>query len=199
MKDMEFNVNEITAVILAGGKNSRIKQEKSLLKIDGIHLIEKQIGILKDLFVNIMISTNKPVLRKKFSDYKIVEDKYKNCGPLAGVHSALLHCQTKAVFAFACDMPYLNKELLLRQVEIFRKTNSQIIVPRHSEGIEPLHAIYSVETLPHLESCLKNGHFSVRSFYEYYKTGYMDVTDSEIKYFFNINTPSDLDKIAGFK
>lgn len=190
-----MKINDITAVILAGGKNTRLRKEKSLLKIDGDYLIDIQLKVLRQIFDEIMISTGKPILKEKYSEMKLIADEYENCGPLGGVHAALKHCETDAIFTFACDMPFLNAKLIRLQINEFYHRKVQIIVPSHIEGIEPLHAIYSKTTLPYLEECLKIGRLSVRSFYKFCKTGYLDIEPAEIRYFYNINTPEDLSKV----
>ncbi len=188
-------ITDITAVILAGGNNSRIQQEKSLIKIQGNHLIDKQVVLLESIFENIIISTSKETLRSKFPNLQIVEDEFINCGPLGGIHAAMKHSQTEAVFVFACDMPYLEASIIHRQIAVYRNTDVDILVPQHEEGIEPLHAIYSKANLPYLEECLTSGRYSVRSFYSRSNAGYLDFEKEYIKYFFNINTHTDLQKI----
>ena len=186
---------DITAVILAGGKNSRIKKEKSLIKINGYPLIDKQVELLRKLFEFIIISTDKVSIRNRFLKFQSVEDEFKNCGPLAGIHAAMKHCSTDAVFVFACDMPLLDAELILKQVDFYRQTQVDIVVPEHEDGIEPLHAIYSIKNLPYLEMCIKSKKYSVRSFYRNLYTEYFWLEKKYIKNFFNINTPSDLNQI----
>lgn len=188
-------VNDITAVILAGGKNTRLNQEKSLLKIRGTCLIDKQVELLNKLFANILISTGKELIKNRFPHIRSIEDEFKDCGPLGGIQAAMKHCEKEAVFVFACDMPSLQADLIMRQIEIYRNIDAEIVVPRHAEGIEPLHAIYSVKNLPYLESCLQNGSYSVRSFYKNAKIEYYDLERENISCFFNINTHSDLKKI----
>jgi molybdopterin-guanine dinucleotide biosynthesis protein A len=188
-------INDITAVILAGGKNSRINQEKSLIRFQGDCLIDRQVELLQSIFENIIIATSKESIKEKFPTMQLVEDEYINCGPLSGIHSAMKHSPTKSVFVFACDMPFLDTSIILRQISVFRRSNADILVPRHAEGIEPLHAIYSISNLPYLEECLKTKRYSVRSFYQKSHTEYLDFASQYIRNFFNINTPYDLQKI----
>jgi len=191
-----MKIKNITAVILAGGKNTRIQREKSLIKIQGDYLIDKQVTLLESIFENIIISTSKEVIRSRFPSLQIVEDEYIHCGPLGGIHAAMKYAHTDAVFVFACDMPYLNANVILRQIAVYRNSMLDILVPKHAEGIEPLHAIYSTANLPFLEECLKIGNYSVRSFYARSKAGYLDFESRYINNFFNINTQRDLQKIV---
>ncbi len=190
-----MKIKNISAVILAGGKNSRIKQEKSLIKIKGNHIIDKQVELLENIFENIIIVTNKEEIKRKFPNLKIVEDEFQNCGPLGGIHAAMKNSNTESLFVFACDMPCLESSIILRQIATYRSTATDILVPRHEDGIEPLHAIYSKTNLPFLEECLIAGRYSVRSFYNKVNVKYIDFEKKYIKYFFNINTHTDLKKI----
>jgi molybdopterin-guanine dinucleotide biosynthesis protein A len=190
-----MKIKDISAVILAGGKNTRIQLEKSLIRIQGIHLIDKQVELLDRIFDNIIIVSGKEAIINKFPNLKIVEDEYRNCGPLGGIQAAMKHSKTEDIFVFACDMPNLDASIILRQTAVYRSTDVKILVPQHEDGIEPLHAIYSISNLPLLENCLKTGRNSVRSFYDKSNIGYLDFEKKHIKNFFNINTQNDLQQI----
>lgn len=187
--------NKISAVILAGGKSSRINRDKTLLRLGDSLLLEKIISLLQDLFTEIIIvSANKQIYRK-FSEYKIISDEFENCGPLGGIHAALGNAEGKAIFVFACDMPNLNPKIIQRQLQVFEKEKVDAVVPSHIEGIEPLHAIYAKSCLPAIENQLKQNNKSVRSFFSKIKIKYLEFLPSEIKFFFNINTEHDLKSI----
>ncbi|MCD4817107.1 MAG: molybdenum cofactor guanylyltransferase [Candidatus Cloacimonetes bacterium] len=187
-------IKPITAVILADGKNSRIQKEKSLIKIGNCHLLTKQIKLLSNIFEKILIVTSKDILRKKFPNIRIVEDYYKDCGPLAGIHTALSNCETKYIFVFACDMPNLNKELIQNQINYFLDIQPEALIPKHIEGIEPLHSIYSTDCLPRINENLRKNHCSIRGFYKKINLKYFTIEEKDIKHFFNINTHHDLIK-----
>lgn len=187
---MKFN--DITAVILAGGKNSRIQKEKAMIFLNGAHVIDHELRVISEIFSHIMLVTEKDQLKKHLPHLPVTADIYKNCGPLGGIHAAMKTAITPAVFVFACDMPALNPDLICRQIQLFRDSRADIVVPRHREGIEPLHAIYSINNLPHLQQNLNKGKFSVRSFYNSSHVSYMDVEQKDAGAFFNINTMNDL-------
>lgn len=185
-------VCDIAAVILADGKNSRIKQEKSLLKIGDLSLIEAQIKLLSTIFSKLYIVTSKPALKHKLPNIPQIQDYYKNCGPLGGIHSALLHSELDNVFIFACDMPNLSSELIRWQIDKYRSISCDALVPYHRDGIEPLHSIYARSCLFPIESNLKQNLCSVRSFYKRINVRFLDVADEQILHFHNINTHNDL-------
>ena len=183
---------------MAGGKGSRINRDKTLLKVGNILLLKKTTALLKEMFAEIIIVSAGDFVRDNFTDYKIVADEFKNCGPLSGIHIALKNAAEKAVFVFACDMPNLNSEIIQRQILTFENSRFDAVVPKHSEGIEPLHAIYTKSCLPAIEKQLIQKNYSVRSFFREIKIGYLEFDIPEIKYFFNINTEHDLKYIQKY-
>ena len=190
-----MKTKKLSAVILAGGKNSRIQREKSLIKIKGDHIIDIQVKILESIFEEIIIVTQKEDIIKKFPNLKIISDEFQNCGPLAGIHSALKKSNTEAIFVFACDMPFLDTHVIRRQILAFNRGNYDVLVPKHHAGIEPLHAIYSKASLIYLTECLCNKNYSVRSFYNKVNVKYLNFSNKKIVKFFNINTHIDLKEI----
>ena len=116
---------DIGALILMGGKNSRMNGNvKGLLKIKNSTFLEKIQETLND-FSSIYLSIN-----DKFSEeqkqnfenmgFKIIEDIYKEIGPLGGIYSSLLNCKEEYLFITACDMPFITKnsiEVLCNKVD----------------------------------------------------------------------------------
>ena len=186
-------INDITAVILAQGKNSRIGLEKCLLKEAGVTIIQKEIVVLSKIFSRLIIISSKKKLKNILPDFEFYDDIYQDIGPLGGIHSALKHAKT--VFVVASDMPNLSEELILKQIEIYKNATVDILVPRHKEGIEPLHSIYSHKCLIPIEENITQKIYSIRKFYDRLNVGYIDLQDSDIKCFFNVNTLEDYQKL----
>lgn len=194
----------VTGVILAGGKNTRFYSEKSLIEIGNQSLIEIEIAMLKQFFKELMIVTEKEILKQKCPDIAHSEDYFKNCGPLAGIHSALLNSKTDWIFVFACDMPNLNEALIFKQLDLIRSSSVlrasctqkndpfMAVIPRHIEGIEPLHGLYHKACLPFIESMLKNQNYSIHGFTDKIRVNWFNVQPDDIVYFYNINTLHDL-------
>ena len=191
--------NRISGVILAGGANKRFGGiTKANVVIDGETIISRIISTISDLFVEIIIVTNKPEEFQEFIQYKIVEDQYLKAGPLGGIHAALKASSEDAIFVFAGDMPFLNKEIISDQISEFNKREHDVLIPEIDQFIEPLHAIYRKSTLNHLERFLSEGKSrAVRDFLSEVNVGYLQMTKNEKTKiaFANINSPSDLAKI----
>jgi molybdopterin-guanine dinucleotide biosynthesis protein A len=190
--------SRISGVILAGGTSKRFGGiTKAKLVIHGENIISRIIFTISDLFDEIIIVTNKPEEFSEYIQYKIVEDQYLKSGPLAGIHAALKASSEDAIFVFAGDMPFLDKEIISDQINEFSKTQYDVLIPKVDQFAEPLHAIYRKSALNHLERFLLEGKSkAVRDFLSEINVGYLQMAKNEKTgiAFANINSPSDLDK-----
>ncbi len=184
-------MNGITAVILAGGKNSRIGVNKCFLPVEDNYLIDKQINVLKEIFGRIIIVHNSPMIFERYPDYMHSIDEYNNIGPLGGIYTALKQCETEAIFVVACDMPNLNKEFIIREIMHFNNINCEGLVPIHRKGFEPLHAIYSKTCLVEMEKNIQLKDYKIQNIIQKLNFQYLKVSDKSIEIFFNINTKKD--------
>jgi molybdopterin-guanine dinucleotide biosynthesis protein A len=150
------------------------------------------------MFDEIIIVTNKPEEFREFIQYIIVEDQYLKAGPLGGIHAALKASSEDAIFVFAGDMPFLDKEIITDQINEFNKKEHDVLIPEVNQFIEPLHAIYRKSVLNDLERFLSEGKSrAVRDFLSEENVGYFQIPNTEKtgRAFANINSPSDLGKI----
>ena len=198
---MEIFSTNVSCVILAGGKNTRLGgKNKAFLKINDKTIIEDIIEKLNLLFNEIIIVSNTPDDYNNFlKGIKIVTDLVENKGPLGGIYTGLCQISTQVAFIVSCDMPFLNIDLIKNQILDFGKNRYDIFIPRINNNIEPLHSIYKKSILKklgnHLETSKKT---SVRDFFSLVNSGYFDIEDSlrNQKAFTNINTAEDLLKIV---
>jgi len=191
--------NGISGVILAGGTNKRFGGiTKANIVIGGKTIISSIICAIKDLFSEIIIVTNTPSEFRDYIQYKIIKDQYSESGPLGGIHAALKSSSEDAIFVFAGDMPFLNKEIIVEQINEFRKAGYDVLIPKVDQFIEPLHAIYRKSVLKDLERFMFEGKtWAVRDFLLEVNVGYLQIPKTETSNlaFTNINSPSDIAKI----
>ncbi|MCX5848887.1 MAG: molybdenum cofactor guanylyltransferase [Deltaproteobacteria bacterium] len=186
---------DMTGIILAGGRNSRMKAPKAFLEINGIRLIDNILAVYQGIFSEIIIVTNDPLSYTEFSDTAIVTDIYKGKGPLGGIYTGLFYAANNYSFVAACDMPFLNKDLIIYLTEQVGKHD--IIVPQLPDGFQPLHAIYSQNCLSHIKKLLNADKLKITGFYK--EVRLLNIPEEKIKpfnkdgrLFLNINTPEDL-------
>ena len=190
---------DISGVILAGGEGKRFGGEfKPEILIHGESIISRMTGILDKIFEEVIIVTNTPGKFTAYRNYKIVSDIFKKTGPPGGLHAGMKASSKDAVFVFAGDMPFLNENLIIRQIDAYRKNNCEAFIPQSGINIEPLHAIYKTSTIEKLEELLsEEKNYSLRDFISRINTGFFSLPDSmeASKIFTNINSPSDLDDL----
>ncbi|WP_353683978.1 molybdenum cofactor guanylyltransferase [Thermodesulfovibrio sp. 3907-1M] len=182
----------LTGVILAGGKSSRMKTNKCLLSLNNKKLIEILLINLKEIFEELFIVTNFPEAYF-YTGFPLLGDIYPFKGPLAGIHVALKNSKYD-VFAFACDMPFVKKEIVYFLGEKHRSQKNNITVSCYKEKIYPLPGIYSKEILNELENLLKEDKLSMIRLIEDIHAQTVDVAnlDKEGLSFINVNTEEDL-------
>lgn len=150
--------NDIVGVVLAGGSSSRMGADKALLPLGGAPLITRGADALSAVFSEVLVSSG-AVKRYAFLGLNEIIDVFTDSGPLGGIHAALLAADNRPIFVIACDLPFVNRELveyILAQGEPARTRIAE------SEGrIQPLFGLYDPNILPHLELCLREGRFSV--------------------------------------
>lgn len=183
----------VTAVILAGGKSTRMKNNKALLPYSGELFIERIHRQLADIFDEVILVTNTPELYR-FVPCRIVQDVYPGQGSLAGIHAGLTHSTTPYIFTVACDMPYLNPELI--RLILSRKQGFDVVIPESEGGFEPLHAVYGKGCLPAMEKALAEGSGRIVDCFDRDKVAVVscaDVARLDPKFlsFRNINTPEE--------
>ncbi|MFC1930462.1 molybdenum cofactor guanylyltransferase, partial [Chloroflexota bacterium] len=97
----------------------------------------------------------------------------------------------------ACDMPFLNVELLQYMVEQCREYD--VVIPRSGKNVEPLHAVYSKDCIPAIEKLWELGKAKVLDILAMTRVKYieekeLDKFDPRRLSFLNINTREDLNR-----
>ncbi len=151
----------LTALILCGGKSKRMGRPKAFLPYQGSVMIAHAIGLVRQLFAEVFLVTNEPELFDGL-DIDIIKDILPHRGPLGGILSGLLIAGHHHSFVIACDMPFINSELIEEMVG--QRKESDILVLAHESGIEPLIGIYSKNCIKPLEESLFVGDTSLHDF-----------------------------------
>ena len=129
---------------------------------------------------------------------EIISDVYGGKGPLGGIYTGLLTSRSSNSIVVACDMPFLNTELLRYMVESAEGFDA--VVPRLGDRmVEPLHAIYSQDCVSKIKTRLEQDRLGVLSFLDTLHVRHVEKVecqrfDPELMSFFNINYQSDLDR-----
>ena len=182
---------QITTIILAGGKSSRMGTDKVLLKINEKTLLEQTIELVEPICNSILVSSNNPE-HEKFG-YGIIPDEIKYCGPIGGIYSSLKKSETDWNFIISVDSPFVQKGFI--QYLISEIDNSDAIIPIHGKGKEPLIALYHKNCLSEIEKMLDLQHYKMHNLINAVKTKFVDSQNWIENYpdlFRNLNRPEDL-------
>jgi molybdopterin-guanine dinucleotide biosynthesis protein A len=194
---------DIAGAILAGGKNLRMgKRNKALLKLGGRTFLDRTIARIRPFFREIMI------IGSDSGDYgrygvPVHPDIRPESGSLGGILTALTRSSAPRTFCVACDMPFLHPGIITRLLEAGGE-ETDAVIPRLPEGLEPLCAVYSRRLIPRINELLDGGEKRIRLAVKNARTDFIDVDelrrdDPLLLSFFNINTPEDLETALALK
>lgn len=183
------------AIILSGGKSSRMGSNKALLKIREKTNIERIKDELKHVFDDIILVTNDPETYQ-FLNMKTVPDHFPGSGPLAGIHAGLEASDYEENFVVACDMPFVSAELAANLVRMLKHHDAVVPV---MEGMQhPLFAAYQKRTAIEAKTCIEEGVFRMKHLLDRLDVRYLDEADLKLycegnleRVFFNMNRPEE--------
>ena len=187
------------AAILGGGQGKRLGMSKLHLAIGGRTVLGHIIGCLRDTFPSILVilkSDNHVPHDAAWPGVELIPDALPSSGPLVGIYTALLHSPAPYVFVMACDMPCPNMELVSRMLR--EAEGWEAVVPRMSDHLEPLFAVYRRDVLGKVRDFLDQDRLKIPELIAQLDVRYVEkeevaACDPEFLSFFNINTRKDLE------
>ena len=187
---------KITAIVLAGGKSLRLGRNKALEPFLGRSLIEHVVDQLRPLAAQLLIVTSGEQALPSLDTTEALNDVYPGKGPLGGIYTGLLAARYSHSIVVACDMPFINTELLRFMAELAPEFDA--VIPRLSQTIiEPLHAVYAKSCLDKIKTQLDENRLGIHAIFSTLNIRYVKREeclrfDSELKTFININNQADL-------
>ncbi|MEK6672279.1 MAG: molybdenum cofactor guanylyltransferase [Nitrospirota bacterium] len=197
----------MTAAILSGGENTRMPVLKGFLEVDGRTILSRSLELLKRVFRNVVINTNMPERYFSFG-VPLKGDIRNERGPMTGILSLLAGTGDDSVFVVACDMPFINEELIRYMVDCYERQGARgegqadAVIPVFRGKPEPLLGIYSRSAIMVLEEEVRKGKRGIQETLT--KLNVLYITDEEVRRidpeglsFVNINTINDYERIGG--
>jgi molybdenum cofactor guanylyltransferase len=181
--------------LLAGGKSSRMGAgvDKAFMDFKGQTLLERALGAMREVCGSVMI-VGEPSRFAKFGS--VVKDIYHGCGPLGGVHAALMQSSEKFNLMLAVDMPFVSSELLEFVWAAAERTTAVVTVPRFGGRLQPLCAVYRRDFAIVAENALRAGNYKIDAAFA--ATSVRVIEEAELvakgfseQSFMNVNTPED--------
>ena len=186
------NKKDITGIVLAGGKSSRMGSDKGLIKIDNKTFVENVIAAMEPLVNDIIIVSNNTEYDQ--FGFQRVEDDIKDSGPLAGLYSGLKYSNSEFNLVLSCDIPIIKTEILEKLIEVDYKNYEVTQIESHNKTM-PLIAIYQKQCMHKCLELLQQDERRLRVAVNQLKTKTI-VIDSEYDPFVkNVNNKEDLKTI----
>ena len=168
------------AVLLAGGKSSRMGRDKSALPVNGEPLWQRQLTVLRATDPAELFISGKSEGPYADCGVEILADEIPGCGPLGGIATALRRCTGDMLLVLAVDMPAMTAEFLRSLVEESQRTAMGVVPsvaalvrarahtsPAERDArtqLEPLAAIYPRAALAIADECLRDGERKLEPF-----------------------------------
>jgi molybdopterin-guanine dinucleotide biosynthesis protein A len=181
------------AAIIAGGASRRMGSCKALLDVGGQPLIARVAGVLRPLFQEVIVVTTIEAVARA-ARLPAIPDIFPDKGPLGGVHAALEYSGA-ATFCVACDLPFLQPDVIRFLCERFHECD--VVAPHINSRMEPLHAVYAPSCLATLEAALQNERVPrVEKVLAPLRLRFIEESelrqfDPELKFLTNLNTPEE--------
>jgi molybdenum cofactor guanylyltransferase len=191
-----LKANDVTALILAGGKGRRIDgQDKGLIEVAGRPLIEHILEAVTPQVGGVLINANRNSERYSQYGYPVIPDDMSDFqGPLAGIATGMEHASTAYIATLPCDGPFVPDNLVSRLAQALTRYDADIAVAHDGVRLQPVYALLPTCLLNSLKSFLASGERKIDRWFGLHKYVLADFSDHP-ETFLNVNTPNDLKHI----
>ncbi|HEV7551393.1 MAG TPA: molybdenum cofactor guanylyltransferase [Candidatus Angelobacter sp.] len=189
-------VNGVTGFVLAGGKSSRMGSDKAFLQLGGETLLSRALRTAGAVTQEVKIVGG----AEKFASFGLViEDLYRDRGPLGGIHAALVASDTDLNLMLAVDLPFVESKFLEYMISQAQESAATVTIPRAGGGLQPLCAVYRRGFVEVAEPSLRESRNKIDALFEQVETRLIE--EDELtgagfspEMFKNLNTPEELKK-----
>jgi len=180
--------------ILAGGQSSRMGQPKSFVQLAGKPIIEHLLERIEPLKYPIQIIANDVKAYERFG-LPVFPDVHTGKGALGGIHTAIMYSATTYSLCLACDMPFINTNLISHLVS--QTTDYDAVVPIVNDYPEGLHTIYHQRCKVKIEQQIYQDSLQLGQLFNLLNVRFIPETtlrrfDPNLHAFINLNTPEEL-------
>ena len=190
-------ISKVSGVLIAGGQSRRMGHDKRFITVGGIGIFRRTLDVLKKTFAETIVVLAEPVDSLEAQGSKVVYDIVPNAGSLGGLYTGLMTSSESRVFAVACDMPFLDAEVI-HYMASFDRT-ADVVVAELEGRFQPMHAMYSQRCLPYLQAMADKQDLKIQRLFLEKQLRVAVLSKSHLtglasghRSFQNINTPEDL-------
>jgi len=181
---------EATLLVLAGGDSRRMGRPKPWVEVGGTVLLRYVVERLAPAFSEVMVSFSEPEQMEQLVPYRVVFDRKRAAGPLAGLEAGLMAARHEVLFAVACDMPYVTRPVA--EIAVAAARSCDAAIPRHDGLFEPVCGAYRKTSLPAIVGALDAGNYTAHDVVEVMDVTWLEGLDPA--QFESLNTPADLER-----
>jgi molybdenum cofactor guanylyltransferase len=204
--------SDVTVFILAGGKSTRMGADKSFVVLGGPdwdgrnfdgHGFDGRTLLARALELGRAVTSDVRIVgdAAKFAAFApVVEDVFRECGPLGGIHAALRASPSELNLMLAVDVPFVTPALLQYLIRRARGSAATVTVAQAGGRRQPLCAVYAREFADVAELALREGRYKIDALFE--AVGTLVISEEELegegfsaKMFRNLNTREELDAV----
>tara|TARA_B100000686_G_C16806728_1_gene991629 strand:- start:8022 stop:8633 length:612 start_codon:yes stop_codon:yes gene_type:complete len=189
----KINKKQVTTLILAGGKSTRMDgQDKGLLNVEGKYIINYIINIAEKYSKKIIVNVNRNFEKYEAMGLVICKDVLDDFqGPLAGIYSGLMMIDTEYMITLPCDGPFI-RDIFFKKM-ISSDNNADINVAHDGKRIQPVYCMIKKSVTNNLEGFLKTDQRKIDKWFENNITNLIDFSQYN-EMFVNINDKNELEK-----
>jgi len=181
---------EATLLVLAGGDSRRMGRPKPWIEVGETVLLRYVVERLAPAFSEVVVSFGEPEQMEQLVPYRVVFDRKRAAGPLAGLEAGLLAARHEVLFVVACDMPYVTSSVA--EVAVAAARSCDAAIPRHDGLFEPVCGAYRKTALPLIVGALDAGNHVAHDVVESMDVTWLEGLDPA--QFESLNTPADLER-----
>jgi molybdopterin-guanine dinucleotide biosynthesis protein A len=193
--------DQFSAIVLAGGRSSRMGRPKAALELDGRTIIDRIITELRRVAADIVVVAAPDGVEPTFDipqGARIVRDELAYQGPLLALARGLDAIAGDGAFACSCDLPLLNGNLAAALVAMLDDYDA--VIPEVGGKLQPLHAVYRKRCADALRALASRGENRLTAIADAVRTrrigeNELRALDPELRSFLNVNTPEDLARV----
>lgn len=185
----------VSGLVVAGGRSARLGVDKRTVRLDGITLLDRAVGLLADLSDDVMVAARDA--EGVPAGVRVVTDPLPDRGPMAGILAGLRHARRERLLVIPVDMPLLTTAFLRFLEEV--DPAAAITVPSWQAGLEPVVAVYHTTCARPLAALIARGTTAVHAFINSTELRVHRVEEADIRrygapgrLFLNVNAQEDL-------
>ncbi len=181
---------DATLLVLAGGDSRRMGRPKAWIEVGDTVLLRYVVERLAPAFSEVVVAFGEPEQMEQLVPYRVVFDRKRDAGPLAGLEAGLIAARHDVLFAVACDMPYVTPTTA--QLAVAAARNSDAAIARHDGLFEPVCGAYRKTALPAIVGALDAGNYTAHDVAQSLDVTWLEGLDPAE--FESLNTPADLER-----